>query len=261
MKNILASRPHGILWRLAMGKARVTPSQVWLNKRLIKPLKMGNMSYKAQLIFFEWAKQDISGIPFSYVSVEDYEISEKFLKAACENVQIVKGTIKVHAVFSLKANSTWVRDIPCFCKNCFGLKFQKDSCCKGWRECLLTTSTVNQRKDALEKTLTKIKSHQELSLKIRNQQVLFPLESSDYVAAIYSGEPYVGQVEEIDGEGEEAHINFLEHKGDLQRRSKFNKPKKDKIWIPLSDIICIVPESTATKRAFEICPEVLDNMF
>ena len=58
----------------------------------------------------------------------------------------------------------------------------------------------------------------------------------------------------------EAHINFLEHKGDLQRRSKFNKPKKDKIWIPLSDIICIVPESTATKRAFEICPEVLDNV-
>ena len=125
---------------------------------------------------------------------------------------------------------------------------------------MLTTSTVNQRKDASEKTLTKIKSHQELSLKIRNQIVLFPLESSDYVAAIYSNEPYVGQVEEIDGEGEEAHINFLERKGDLQRRSKFNKPKKDKIWIPLSDIICIVPESTATKRAFEICPEVLDNV-
>ena len=58
----------------------------------------------------------------------------------------------------------------------------------------------------------------------------------------------------------EAHINFLEHKGDLQRRSKFNRPKKeDEIWIPLSNNICIVPEATATKRALEICPEVLDN--
>ena len=36
--------------------------------------------------FFEWAKQDNSAIVFSYVSIEDYEISEKFLKTACENL-------------------------------------------------------------------------------------------------------------------------------------------------------------------------------
>ena len=94
-----------------------------------------------------------------------------------------------------------------------------------------------------------------------SQSTSIVLETSDYVAAIYSGKPYVGQVEEIDEEGEEAHINFLKRKGDLQRRSKFNKPKKeDKIWIPLSDIIYIVPEPTATKRALEVCPEVVDNI-
>ena len=86
-------------------------------------------------------------------------------------------------------------------------------------------------------------------------------EPSDYVAAIYSGKPYIGQVEEIDEDGEEAHIIFLEHKGDSQRRSKFNKSKKEsEIWIPLSDIICIVPKPAVTKRALEICPEVLDNV-
>ena len=75
----------------------------------------------------------------------------------------------------------------------------------------------------------------------------------DYVEAIYSSKPYVGQFEEIDGEGEEVHINFFEHKGDLQRRSKFHKPiKEDKIWIPLSDTIYIVTEPTATK--FEFVP-------
>ena len=35
-------------------------------------------------------------------------------------------------------------------------------------------NNIDQRKDTSEKTLTKIKSHQELLLKIRNQQVLFP---------------------------------------------------------------------------------------
>ena len=36
--------------------------------------------------------------------------------------------------------------------------------------------------------------------------------------------------------------------------------KEDKIWIPLSDIISIVPEPTAIKMSLEICPEVLDNV-
>ena len=101
--------------------------------------------------FFEWAKQDTSTIAFSYVSIEDYEISETFLKATCEILQAVKATMKVHAVFSLKANSIWIHDTSCFRKKFFGQKFQKDSCCKGWRECLLTTLTENQRKDASEK--------------------------------------------------------------------------------------------------------------
>ena len=79
--------------------------------------------------------------------------------------------------------------------------------------------------------------------------------------AIYSGKLYFGQVEKIDEESGEGHINFLEHKGDLQRRSKFNKPKKeDKIWIPLFDIIYIVPEPTTNKKALKIYPEVLGNV-
>ena len=126
------SRPHGILWTLAIRKTRLTPSEVWLNERLIEPLKMGNISYNTQLIFFEWAKQDTSAIELFFVSIEDCEISERFLKATCENLQAVKGAMKVHAVFTLKANSIWVRDTSCFCKYCFSLKFQKDSCFKGW---------------------------------------------------------------------------------------------------------------------------------
>ena len=46
------------------------------------------------------------------------------------------------------------------------------------------------------------------------------------MAAIYSGKQHVGQVEKIDEVGKETHTNFLERKGNLQRRSKFNKPKK-----------------------------------
>ena len=72
----------------------------------------------------------------------------------------------------------------------------------------------------------------------------------------------IGHVEEIDEEDEEAHIDFLEDSGNLARLSKSKKPKKvDHVWIPLVNVICIVLEPTATKRALKICPEVLDNVF
>ena len=39
-------------------------------------------------------------------------------------------------------------------------------------------------------------------------------------------------MEEIDDEDQKAHIDFLEHKGDLQRTSKFKREKEDKVWVP-----------------------------
>ena len=76
-----------------MGKARVTPSEVWLKERLIKKA-VKNEKYVIQdtVYFSEWAKQDTSAIAFSYIFIEDFEIPEKFLKVACENLQAVTGT-------------------------------------------------------------------------------------------------------------------------------------------------------------------------
>ena len=89
----------------------------------------------------------------------------------------------------------------------------------GWREFLLTTLTKNQRKDASEDAS---------SVVIQDiQSTSIAPEPKDYVVAFYSGKPYVGQVQKIDEEGDKAHINFLEHKGDSQRRSKLNAPKKE----------------------------------
>ena len=99
---------------------------------------------------------------------------------------------------------------------CFSLKFQKDSYCQDWRECLLTTLSKKQRKDVSEKICDQIKEPSKVVIEDSQSTSIVP-KSSDYVTAIYSGKPYVGQVEETDGEGEETQINFLEHRGDLQR--------------------------------------------
>ena len=115
--------------------------------------------------------------------------------------------MKAHAVFSLKANLNWVRVTSCFWKNCFSLKSQKDSCYKGWRECLLTTSTKNQRKDASEKNTDQNKEPSRAVIEDSQSTSIVP-KPSDYVETI-PDKPYVGKVEEIDEQGEEAHINFI----------------------------------------------------
>ena len=121
-----------------------------------------------------------------------------------------------------------VRDTSCFCRKCFNQRFQKDSCCKGWHEYSLATST---RKKSVGETSTVDKSipndEPEETIEDLQSTSVIP-EAADYVAAIYEREPYIGQVEEIDEEDGEAHIDFIEHSRNLARLSKFKKPKKSR---------------------------------
>ena len=87
------------------GKGPCYPIRGMTKRKADQAVKNGKYVIQDAIDFFEWAKQDTSTIAFSYVSIEDYEISGNFLKAACENLQGVQGTMKVYVVFSLKANS------------------------------------------------------------------------------------------------------------------------------------------------------------
>ena len=87
------------------GKGPCDPIAGVAKRKADQTVKNGKYVIQGAIDFFEWAKQDISGIPFSYVSVEDYEISGKFLKAACENVQAVKGTMPFFLLKQIRLGS------------------------------------------------------------------------------------------------------------------------------------------------------------
>ena len=55
-------------------------------KKADQVVKNGRFIIQDAAEFFEWAKQDSSSMKFLYLSIEDYEISDKFLKATCENL-------------------------------------------------------------------------------------------------------------------------------------------------------------------------------
>ena len=196
---------------------------------------------------------DFTTITYSYISVEDYENSEMFLTAVCNNLTRVPGTMKLHAVHSIKPNSVWVRDTACFCQNCFNVSFQATTCCTGWKEYSVEKLSKNKSKNAEVKQSTSKKVNSEEAI----EDMVEP-NVNDFVAGVYDRKVYIGKVCEIDDM--EAYIHFLSHNGNLSRNTKFKVPKVlDDVWLPFEDILCVMPEPVATKRALEICSEALDN--
>ena len=189
-------------------------------------------------------------------------MSAIFLKALCKNLASANGTMKLHAVFSLKPSWIWIHDTSCFCSNCFDYNFRKDSCCKGCRECELNTIVPGKRKNV--KNVSSVGNAASTRSVVEKGQsssnaILVPTVDptiGDYVGAVYDRKAYIGMVNDMDED--DAEIYFLPHNGRLNRQTKFKLPKEtDDVWVPLSDILCIVPEPTATKRSsLEMCPEV-----
>ena len=127
MKNISTAKHHGIIWKLVTEKDHaillVEPLSAKPTKQLIV--------IQDVVDFYKWLKQELSVVKYVYMSTEEYEMSANFLTALCKNLDSVNGTMKLHAVFSLKPNWIWIRDTFSFCSNCFDHNFQKDSCAKG----------------------------------------------------------------------------------------------------------------------------------
>lgn len=155
--------------------------------------------------------------------------------------------MKLHAVHSTKVNSVWIRNTACFCLKCFNKTFQPSTCCDGWKEfsVVKTKSQKGKKKENMS------------NIVIESKNIVIKPKVNDYVAAVYDDKVYIRKVHEVDDD--DAYIFFLQHNGNLTRNTKFKLPKKDDdVWLPFDDVLCIIPEPLATKRALEICPEALD---
>ena len=64
--------------------------------------------------------------------------------AQSKNLKPVKGTIKIHSVFSPAVNEIWARYVSCYCLNCFDKTFQPLSLCEGWKGHCLSREVVSR---------------------------------------------------------------------------------------------------------------------
>ena len=131
MTIILDVKHLGAIWKAVMVRAHVI--QLVALHKADQAVKNGKCAIQDALDFYDWAKSDSTAITYTYISIEDYENSEKFLQAVCHNIRRVPGTMKLHAVHSIKPNTVWIRNTACFCKKCFSISFQSATCCNGWK--------------------------------------------------------------------------------------------------------------------------------
>lgn len=130
-----------------------------------------------------------------FLSTEKYEQSLSFLKQVCSNIEAVKGTVKLYAVFPHKEpNTIWIRNMSCFSKKCFNDGFMPESICKGWN----------------------IANLHKLSNEFGNKDTI-PVVGK-YVAAIYDWNIYVGKRIEVDKS--EAHVTLFQHSGKIECQKK-----------------------------------------
>ena len=216
------------------GKGPCDPIGGTAKRKADQAVKNGRFVIQDAVDFYEWSKQESSAIKYVYLSTEEYEMSANFLKALCKNLDSVNGTMKLHAVFSLKPNWIWIRDTSCFCSNCLDHNFRKDSCCKGWRECEL--KAIVPRKTKNVKNVSSVSNAASARLVVEegqsssNETLVPTVEPTigDYVGAVFDQRAYIGMVNDMDED--EAEIYFYHIMEGLIAKQSLNNQKKQTMF-------------------------------
>ena len=199
--------------------------------------------------FFEWASRSNSSIQYEWVGSEEISNCEEEIQQM--DLIPVKGTMKIHAVFGLSETSA-TRMKSCFCDKCFvnGV-FSLEGCCDGWERHIIKR-LENDHDVVTESTEAAIEED-------KNYQV------NDWVAALYQGTWYIGEIVEYDPEEDDFHVNFLK-KSKLIENFTFKKaPEKnpDIIWVYRENILCKITEPVAvgkSGRSFSISRDIVEKI-
>ena len=127
-------------------------------------------------------------------------------------------TMKIHQIVGLGKNELKARYLSCFCDSCFNKNTGEFSFgCDGWiSHCVVkrnaTIENEDQNEGEHENELHDIEPEPQVNAKI-----------GDFVAAIYEGQWYIGQILEEDNVEKEFLINFMESDS---KTSCFKWPKE-----------------------------------
>lgn len=181
--------------------------------------------------FFTWASENNSSkIRYVLYSERDIELAKSRLEKY-QTLVSIPGTMKIHAVAPLDEHSVAVRETSCYCVNCLlGIDNSK---CSGWETKVISKTLVTEGSNL---TMTQnIPKATEQEQQVNENPV--GVEKGEWVAAIYDGEWYIGQVTSYDKK--DYRVNFLTSAGKYQESYKFPN-SRDEIWLDKHDVVAKV---------------------
>ena len=186
--------------------------------------------------FFRWASQtnSTSTMKFMFVSREACAEIRNAVQEKQSQLQAVRGTMSLHAVVGVSVGKVRTRETSCYCADCFGEDgFRPDTHCL-WKLHSITDECTSGQKVTLKK--------------------------DDWVAAVYEGKWYLGQV--LEDDEDDCLVNFMEGgKGRAATQAKFKWPRqKDELWVAHQDILCVVEKpipAGKSERLFTVSSPML----
>ena len=163
-----------------------------------------------------------SKVKYIYYTQEDYDEPKSTLDAKTP-IQAVQGTFKIHYIVAINPMQIYTRNVSCYCQQCIDDVAQSN--CEGYTNHCLTMREKKNKDQIDPNQQDKSKENENAQKKMEHinenvddndkQQPLernkVNVEENDWIAVVYSGKWYVGQVMEIDNEDGEYFVDFLEN--------------------------------------------------
>jgi hypothetical protein len=171
-------------------------------------------------------------------------------------IKPVKNTMKLHAVVGVSRTSLLTQTTSCYCERCLLGEY-----CDSWSR----TSFEARNKEAevmsieVEAEIHGTSGEVETSIAEENNccvqgttdtdtyvtssdgdSIEESYDAGDFVACVYDGKWYVGEIMNVDKEDKDIEIKFMEKTKELFRWPR----KEDKIWVPFSNVLCAVSPPT-----------------
>lgn len=217
--------------------------------------------------FFRWAKETNSQIEYQQISQEEFNQCKEIVDKRNLDLKAIKGTMKIHSVIGISAESILTRETICVCDDCFKSDgFNESTKCQWEKHCLFKpkntciTETVVLPQEIEDNEDQVTPNSENPSDQI--ETTVSNINEGDYVVFTYEMKGYIGKVMSVDESDNEIDVTCMEACGKTEGRYKWPR-KEDRIWIPKSSILKKINEPKATgksRRMFNVDPDTISFM-
>ena len=186
--------------------------------------------------FLSWAQtSSIRGITFFFVKKSECEAQADHQKKC--SLQPVKGTMSLHACRKSE-DDLYIAKTSCYCEACL-----KGDLCDHWTKGNITRKNMTGEKDKAESSKQKVQTDDTVQ-QLHKDGTSDDYLADDYVAAVYNGNWYIGQVIQDDKQDRELEISFMQRKKELYQWPS----RKDVIWVPYDHVLTKLKPPTASGK-------------